>query len=267
MDFTQKFSLKGKVALVTGASYGIGFAIAIAYAEAGATIVFNDIKQELVDKGIAAYKEKGIEAHGYVCDVTDEDQVNAMVAQVEKEVGVIDILVNNAGIIKRIPMTEMSAKDFRQVIDIDLNGPFIVSKAVIPSMIKKGGGKIINICSMMSELGRETVSAYAAAKGGLKMLTKNIASEYGEFNIQCNGIGPGYIATPQTAPLREKQPDGSRHPFDQFIVAKTPAARWGNPEDLQGPAVFLASEASDFVNGLILYVDGGILAYIGKQPQ
>ncbi|MCI9539529.1 MAG: gluconate 5-dehydrogenase [Lachnospiraceae bacterium] len=267
MDFTQKFSLKGKVALVTGASYGIGFAIATAYAEAGATIVFNDIKQELVDKGIAAYKEKGIEAHGYVCDVTDEDQVNAMVAQVEKEVGVIDILVNNAGIIKRIPMTEMSAKDFRQVIDIDLNGPFIVSKAVIPSMIKKGGGKIINICSMMSELGRETVSAYAAAKGGLKMLTKNIASEYGEFNIQCNGIGPGYIATPQTAPLREKQPDGSRHPFDQFIVAKTPAARWGNPEDLQGPAVFLASEASDFVNGLILYVDGGILAYIGKQPQ
>lgn len=266
MDFTQKFSLKGKVALVTGASYGIGFAIATAYAEAGATIVFNDIKQELVDKGIAAYKEKGIEAHGYVCDVTDEDQVNAMVAQVEKEVGVIDILVNNAGIIKRIPMTEMSAKDFRQVIDIDLNGPFIVSKAVIPSMIKKGGGKIINICSMMSELGRETVSAYAAAKGGLKMLTKNIASEYGEFNIQCNGIGPGYIATPQTAPLREKQPDGSRHPFDQFIVAKTPAARWGNPEDLQGPAVFLASEASDFVNGLILYVDGGILAYIGKQP-
>ena len=267
MDFTQKFSLKGKVALVTGASYGIGFAIATAYAEAGATIVFNDIKQELVDKGIAAYKEKGIEAHGYVCDVTDEDQVNAMVAQVEKEVGVIDILVNNAGIIKRIPMTEMSAKDFRQVIDIDLNGPFIVSKAVIPSMIKKGGGKIINICSMMSELGRETVSAYAAAKGGLKMLTKNIASEYGEFNIQCNGIGPGYIATPQTAPLREKQPDGSRHPFDQFIVAKTPAARWGNPEDLQGPAVFLASEASDFVNGLILYVDGGILAYTGKQPQ
>ncbi len=266
MDFTQKFSLKGKVALVTGASYGIGFAIATAYAEAGATIVFNDIKQELVDKGVASYKEQGIEAHGYVCDVTDEDQVNAMVAKVEEEVGVIDILVNNAGIIKRIPMTEMSAKDFRQVIDIDLNGPFIVSKAVIPSMIKKGGGKIINICSMMSELGRETVSAYAAAKGGLKMLTKNIASEYGEFNIQCNGIGPGYIATPQTAPLREKQADGSRHPFDQFIVAKTPAARWGNPEDLQGPAVFLASEASDFVNGLILYVDGGILAYIGKQP-
>ena len=220
-----------------------------------------------MDKGIASYKEQGIDAHGYVCDVTNEDQVNEMVAAIEKEVGVIDILVNNAGIIKRIPMIEMSAKDFRQVIDIDLNGPFIVAKAVIPSMIKKGGGKIINICSMMSEFGRETVSAYAAAKGGLKMLTKNIASEYGEYNIQCNGIGPGYIATPQTAPLREVQPDGSRHPFDQFIIAKTPAARWGEAEDLQGPAVFLASSASDFVNGLILYVDGGIAAYIGKQPQ
>lgn len=261
------FSLKGKVALVTGASYGIGFAIASALAEAGATIVFNDLKQEFVDKGLAAYKEAGIAAHGYVCDVTNEDAVNAMVKQIEKEVGVIDILVNNAGIIKRIPMHEMSAADFRQVIDVDLNAPFIVAKAVIPAMIKKGGGKIINICSMMSELGRETVSAYAAAKGGLKMLTRNIASEYGEFNIQCNGIGPGYIATPQTAPLREKQADGSRHPFDAFIIAKTPAARWGNPEDLAGPAVFLASEASDFVNGHVLYVDGGILAYIGKQPQ
>ena len=260
------FSLKGKVALITGASYGIGYAIAKAYAAAGATIVFNDINRELVDKGLASYKADGIEAHGYVCDVTDEDAVNAFVAQVEKEIGVIDILVNNAGIIKRIPMCEMTAKEFRQVIDVDLNAPFIVSKAVIPSMVKKGHGKIINICSMMSELGRETVSAYAAAKGGLKMLTRNICSEFGGANIQCNGIGPGYIATPQTAPLRERQPDGSRHPFDAFIVAKTPAARWGTPEDLMGPAVFLASDASNFVNGHILYVDGGILAYIGKQP-
>lgn len=260
------FSLKDKIALVTGASYGIGFALAVAFAEAGATIVFNDLKQELVDKGLAAYAEKGIKAHGYVCDVTDEQQVNAFVARIKKEVDVIDILVNNAGIIKRIPMCDMSAAEFRQVIDVDLNAPFIVSKAVIPGMIRKGHGKIINICSMMSELGRETVSAYAAAKGGLKMLTRNIASEYGEYNIQCNGIGPGYIATPQTAPLRERQPDGTRHPFDSFIVAKTPAARWGTPEDLMGPAVFLASDASNFVNGHILYVDGGILAYIGKQP-
>lgn len=224
----KDFSLEGKVALVTGASYGIGFAIAEGMAKAGATIVFNDIRQELVDKGLAAYKEAGVEAHGYVCDVTDEDAVQAMVKQIAQEVGVIDILVNNAGIIKRIPMCEMTAAQFRQVVDVDLNAPFIVSKAVIPGMIEKGHGKIINICSMMSELGRETVSAYAAAKGGLKMLTKNIASEYGEYNIQCNGIGPGYIETPQTAPLRERQADGSRHPFDQFIIAKTPAARWGH---------------------------------------
>jgi Dehydrogenases with different specificities (related to short-chain alcohol dehydrogenases) len=263
----NNFSLEGKIALVTGASYGIGFAIASGMAAVGAKIVFNDINQDLVNKGLAAYKEAGIDATGYVCDVTNEEQVNALVAKIEKEIGVIDILVNNAGIIKRIPMHEMTAAEFRQVIDIDLNGPFIVSKAVIPSMMKKGHGKIINICSMMSELGRETVSAYAAAKGGLKMLTRNIASEYGEYNIQCNGLGPGYIATPQTAPLREIQADGTRHPFDQFIIAKTPAARWGTPEDLVGPAVFLASEASNFVNGHVLYVDGGILAYIGKQPK
>ncbi|MBU3812392.1 MAG: gluconate 5-dehydrogenase [Candidatus Niameybacter stercoravium] len=267
MSIMNSFSLEGKIALVTGASYGIGFAIAKAYAKAGATICFNDLDQEKVDKALEAYTAEGIKAHGYVCDVTDEEAVGMMVNTIEEQVGIIDILVNNAGIIKRIPMHEMSAKDFRQVIDVDLNAPFIVSKAVIPSMIQKGGGKIINICSMMSELGRETVSAYAAAKGGLKMLTKNIASEYGEFNIQCNGIGPGYIATPQTAPLRELQPDNTRHPFDQFIIAKTPAARWGTPGDLMGPAIFLASNASDFVNGHVLYVDGGILAYIGKQPK
>ena len=261
------FSLEGKVALVTGASYGIGYAIASAYAKSGAKIVFCDIKQEFVDKGMAAYTADGIDAKGYVCDVTNEEQVNAMVAQIAKDVAPIDILVNNAGIIKRIPMCDMTAAEFRQVIDVDLNAPFIVSKAVIPSMIERGHGKIINICSMMSELGRETVSAYAAAKGGLKMLTRNICSEYGQYNIQCNGIGPGYIETPQTAPLRERQADGSRHPFDQFICAKTPANRWLKPEELAGPAVFLASEASDAVNGHILYVDGGILAYIGKQPQ
>lgn len=262
----ELFSLKGKVALVTGAVYGIGFAIAEALASAGATIVFNDRNQSGVEKGLANYAEKGIKAYGYVCDVTDEPGVQEMVKKIESDVGVIDILVNNAGIIKRIPMHEMSAEDFRQVIDVDLNAPFIMAKAVIPSMIQNGGGKIINICSMMSELGRETVSAYAAAKGGLKMLTRNIASEYGSYNIQCNGIGPGYIATPQTAPLREIQPDGERHPFDKFIIAKTPAERWGEAEDLKGPAIFLASSASDFVNGHILYVDGGILAYIGKQP-
>lgn len=261
------FSLNGKVALVTGASYGIGFAIATGLAKAGARIAFNDRDQEKIDTALESYAKEGIEAHGYIADVTVEEQMTELVSKIEADFGTTpDILVNNAGIIKRTPMLEMDAADFRQVVDIDLNGPFIVSKACIPGMIEKGHGKIINICSMMSELGRETVSAYAAAKGGLKMLTRNICSEFGEANIQCNGIGPGYIATPQTAPLREIQPDGSRHPFDQFIVAKTPAARWGTPEDLQGPAVFLASDASNFVNGHVLYVDGGILAYIGKQP-
>ena len=261
------FSLEGKVALVTGAAYGIGFAMAQALAEAGAKIAFNCRGKEHMEQALADYKKLGIDAKGYLCDVTREDEVSAMIADIEQTLGTIDILVNNAGIIKRIPMTDMKVEEFRQVIDIDLTAPFIMSKAVIPGMIKKGHGKIINICSMMSELGRETVSAYAAAKGGLKMLTRNIASEYGEHNIQCNGIGPGYIATPQTAPLRERQADGSRHPFDSFIVAKTPAARWGTPEDLMGSVVFLASDASNFVNGQVLYVDGGILAYIGKQPK
>lgn len=260
------FSLKGKVALVTGSAHGIGYSMAKALYNAGATVVVNSSSQASLLKGLKEYENEGIKVYGYVFDVTDESQVNSVISLIEKEVGVIDILVNNAGIIKRIPMCEMPVEDFKKVVDVDLVAPYILSKAVIPNMIKKGGGKIINVCSMMSELGRETVSAYASAKGGLKMLTKNIASEYGKYNIQCNGIGPGYIATEQTAPLRELQADGSKHPFDKFIISKTPQERWGTPEDLDGPIVFLASNASNFVNGHILYVDGGILAYIGKQP-
>ena len=263
----DSFHLDGKVALVTGATYGIGMAIAEAFGQAGARIAFNARHADKVAEAEEHYRSLGLDAHGYVADVTDEQQVADLVAKIEADFGTTpDILVNNAGIIKRIPMLETSVEEFREVVDIDLNAPFIVSKVCIPGMIEKGHGKIINVCSMMSELGRETVSAYASAKGGLKMLTRNICSEFGEANIQCNGIGPGYIATPQTAPLREKQADGSRHPFDQFIISKTPAAPSGTPEDLMGPAVFLASDASDFVNGHILYVDGGILAYIGKQP-
>ncbi|MCR4674998.1 MAG: gluconate 5-dehydrogenase [Lachnospiraceae bacterium] len=260
------FSLKGKTAWVTGAAYGIGFAMAEALANAGAKVVFNCRSKEHLDTAMKEYRRKGIDATGYICDVTDETAVKKLVSDIKETYGPIQILINNAGIIKRIPMIEMKTEEFKEVVDIDLVAPFIASKAVLPDMIRLGGGKIINVCSMMSELGRETVSAYAAAKGGLKMLTKNIASEYGKYNIQCNGIGPGYIATPQTAPLRELQEDGSKHPFDSFICAKTPQERWGTPEDLMGPVVFLASPASDFVNGHILYVDGGILAYIGKQP-
>ena len=251
-NILNSFRLDGKTALVTGASHGIGFAMAKALYDAGAKIIFNSSSKEVLEKGLDSYKKENIQAHGYVCDVTNEEEVKNMVADIEKNIGEIDILVNNAGIIKRIPMTDMSVEDFNSVIDVDLIAPFIMAKAVLPGMVKRRSGKIINICSMMSELGRETVSAYAAAKGGLKMLTKNIASEYGQYNIQCNGIGPGY--------------DGSKHPFDSFILAKTPANRWGEPADLAGPVVFLSSSASDFVNGHILYVDGGILAYIGKQP-
>ena len=260
------FDLTGKIALVTGGAHSIGFAIGKGLALAGAKVCFNCTNEASRQRGLANYAAEGITAYGYVANVTSEEAVNALVAQIRQEHGIIDILVNNAGIIKRIPMLEMSVADFREVVDVDLNAPFLCAKAVLPGMLEKGHGKIINVCSMMSELGRETVAGYAAAKGGLKMLTKNICSEFGQYNIQCNGLGPGYIATQQTEPLRQRQADGSRHPFDQFILGKTPAGRWGEAEDLAGPAVFLASEASNFVNGHILYVDGGILAYIGKQP-
>lgn len=266
-NILDKFSLKGKVAWITGASYGLGLAYAVAYHEAGAKIVFNDINQDLVNRGLDEYKKRGIDVYGAVCDVTKEDQVAKFVADVKAKVGPIDILVNNAGIIKRIPMTEMTIDEWNAVIGVDLTGPFVCSKAVLPDMIERKSGKIINACSMMSEFGRETVSAYAAAKGGLKMLTRNICSEYGQYNIQCNAIGPGYIATPQTAPLRAKGEDGSMNPFDRFIRSKTPAQRWGRTEDLMGLAVFLASPASDFINGQVVYIDGGISAYIGQDPS
>lgn len=266
MSQNNPFSLEGKIALVTGASRGLGFAMACGLAKAGATIAFNASKKISVEQGLAAYKEANVIARGYVCDVTNETAVNDTVTQIENEIGTIDILVNNAGIINRVPMVDMNMDDFRHVIDVDLAAPFIVSKAVLPSMIKKGHGKIINVCGIMSEVGRETASAYASAKGGLKMLTKNIASEYGAYNIQCNGIGPGYMETSLNAQLRERQPDGSRHPFDSFICSKTPAGRWGKADDLVGPVIFLASDVSNFVNGQILYVDGGFLAYLGKQP-
>lgn len=258
----QLFSLKGKTALVTGATHGLGMSMALALAKAGAQLVVNDISQEKLDNAILEYAKAGYKVHGFVFDVTDEPSVKSFIEKIEKEVGEIDILVNNAGIIKRIPMVDMEVSDWEQVIKIDLTGPFIMSKQVGKYMIQRQRGKIINICSMMSELGRDTVSAYAAAKGGLKMLTKNMATEWGKYNIQVNGIGPGYFATAQTAPIRV---DG--HPFNEFIISRTPAGRWGDPEDLSGAAIFLASKASDFVNGHILYVDGGILATIGKPSN
>ena len=254
------FDLTGKVALVTGATHGLGMAMAKGLGKAGARLVVNGhSSQSRLDEAVEEYAREGLEAKGYLFDVTDENAVEAAVEQIESEVGPIDILVNNAGIIKRIPLLEMSLAEWSDVIRTDLTGVFVMTKPVVRRMIQRGSGKVINICSMMSELGRNSVGAYAAAKGGLKMLTRNMATEWAKDNIQVNGIGPGYFATSQTAPIRV---DG--HPFNEFILNRTPAGRWGEPDDLQGAVVFLASAASDFVNGQILYVDGGILATIGK---
>ena len=260
---TSLFDLTGKVALVTGATHGLGMAMAKGIGRAGATLIINgNSSNEKIDKAVAIFKSEGIKAFGYRFDVTNEDQVQKAIARIENEVGIIDILINNAGIIKRTPLLDMEVNDFEQVIKVDLVSPFIVSKAVVKGMIKRKSGKIINICSMMSELARNTVGAYAAAKGGLKMLTQNMCVEWAPYNIQVNGIGPGYFATEQTKPIRVEG-----HPFNEFIVNRTPAGMWGDPDELQGAAVFLSSKASDFVNGQILYVDGGILATIGKPSN
>ena len=257
------FNVSGKIALVTGSTHGLGMAMARGLGLAGATIIINgNSSQEKIDAAVAEYQSEGITAIGYKFNVTNEQEVITAIAKIEAEVGNIDILINNAGIIKRTPLLEMEVADFKEVIDIDLVSPFIVSKHVVKGMVLRKQGKVINICSMMSELGRNSVGAYAAAKGGLKMLTKNMATEWAKYNIQVNGIGPGYFATKQTEPIRV---DGN--PFNEFIINRTPAAKWGDPNDLAGAAIFLSSKASDFVNGHILYVDGGILATIGKPSN
>ncbi len=257
----ELFDLTGKTALVTGGTHGLGMAVATALAEAGAKLVINGHTPERLKKAVETYRQKGFDVASYLFDVTREKQVTDALERIEKEVAPVDILVNNAAIIKRVPMLEMEVDDFRQVLEVDLVGPFIMAKHVAKSMIRRGkGGKIINMCSMMSEVSRNTVSAYAAAKGGLKMLTKEMADEWAKYNIQANAIGPGYFATEQTAPIRE-----GGHPFNEFIIKRTPARRWGKPEELAGAAIFLASKASDFVNGHILYVDGGILATLGSH--
>jgi gluconate 5-dehydrogenase len=261
--FNNLFDLTGKIALITGGTHGLGMAMATGLGKSGATLVINGASsQEKLDQAVSTYKSLGLKAHGYLFDVSIESQVIENITKIEEEVGPIDILVNNAGIIKRTPLETMEVADFERIIKVDLVSPFIVSKHVVKGMITRKEGKIINICSMMSELGRNTVGAYAAAKGGLKMLTRNMATEWAKHHIQINGIGPGYFATEQTAPIRV---DG--HPFNDFIIGRTPAGRWGNPDDLQGAAIFLSSKASDFVNGQIIYVDGGILATIGKPAN
>lgn len=262
MSAMPLFDLSGKRVLITGGTHGLGMAMAKGLGRAGATLIINGHTSVKMETALAEYSKFGLKAYGYLFDVTDEKIVSESVQKIEQEVGPVDVLINNAGIIQRTPILDMSAEDFRKVIDIDLTGPFIMSKHVGKYMIDRNAGKIINICSMMSELGRSTVTAYAAAKGGLKMLTKNMATEWAKYNIQVNGIGPGYFATEQTAPIRV---DG--HPFNEFIIDRTPAGRWGDPDDLIGTAVFLSSRASDFINGQIIYVDGGILATIGKPSN
>ncbi|MBG0859336.1 MAG: gluconate 5-dehydrogenase [Bacteroidales bacterium] len=254
----ELFDLTGKVALVTGGTHGIGLAIGLLLGKAGAKVCVNDIDDEKLKDCSESFKKQRLDVYTLKFNVTDENDVARGVSQIEKNAGIIDILVNNAGIIKRIPILEMPVADYRQVIEVDLVAPLIVSKRVVPGMIKKRSGKIINMCSMMSVYGRNTVSAYASAKGGLKLLTQNMTCEWAKYNIQVNGIGPGYIATSQTAPIREHG-----HPFNDLVMTRTPAGRWGEPEDVANAALFLASKASDFVNGHILYVDGGILANFG----
>jgi gluconate 5-dehydrogenase len=252
------FDLTGKVALVTGGTHGIGLAVGLLLGKAGATVCVNGLHNEKLISCREAFRKEGLDVFTLLFDVTDEDEVNRGISLIEKSVGSIDILVNNAGIIKRIPILEMPVSDYKKVVDVDLVAPFIVSKRVAPGMIEKRSGKIINMCSMMSVYGRNTVSAYASAKGGLKLLTSSMTCEWAKYNIQINGIGPGYIATSQTAPIRE-----NGHPFNDLVMARTPAGRWGEPEDVANAALFLASKASNFVNGHILYVDGGILANFG----
>lgn len=252
------FDLKGKVALITGGTHGIGMAIAKTLGQAGAKIVVNDISEEKLTSCKEEYTNSGLDVYTLIFDVTNEEAVDKGISEIEKNLGPIDILVNNAGIIKRIPILDMPVADFKQVIEIDLVAPLIVSKRIVPGMIKRRYGKIINMCSMMSVYGRNSVSAYASAKGGLKLLTANMCCEWAKYNIQVNGIGPGYIATAQTAPIRE-----GGHPFNDLVMTRTPAGRWGEPQDVGNAALFLASKASDFVNGHVLYVDGGILANFG----
>ncbi len=252
------FDLTGKVALITGGTHGIGMAIGKTLGQAGAKICVNDISDAKLEECKAEYAEAGVDVYTLNFDVTNEEAVDKGITQIENDLGMVDILVNNAGIIKRIPILDMPVSDYKLVLDIDLVAPLIVSKRVAPKMIEKRAGKIINMCSMMSVYGRNSVSAYASAKGGLKLLTANMCCEWAKYNVQINGIGPGYIATAQTAPIRE-----GGHPFNDLVMMRTPAGRWGEPEDIGNAAMFLASKAADFVNGQVLYVDGGILANFG----
>jgi gluconate 5-dehydrogenase len=250
------FDLTGRTALVTGSSQGIGFALARGLAEAGAAIVLNGRDEKKLAAAAAALRAEGAKVATAAFDVNDSAAIAREVARIETEFAPLDILVNNAGIHRRAPLEEMNESQWREVIDTNLTSAFLVTRQIAPRMIARQAGKIINTCSLMSEVCRPTTGNYAAAKGGLKMLTRAMATEWAKHNLQINGVGPGYIATELTKPLIEN-PE-----FNKWICGRTPAGRWGKPEELVGAAVFLAAPASNFVNGQIIYVDGGLLAAI-----
>lgn len=248
------FSLAGRRVLITGAGQGIGFTLARGLASAGAELVLNDVDASRLEAAVGRLKAEGFVVNGRCFDVARETDVAAGVREIEACIGVIDVLVNNAGIHRRAPLETMSLESWRAVLDVNLTSAFLVARAVAPGMIRRRAGKIINLCSLNSEISRPTIGNYAAAKGGLKMLTRAMAVEWAPHNIQVNGLAPGYIRTALTGPLTVDPA------FNAHLCARTPAGRWGEPGELVGTAIFLASGASDFVNGQIVYVDGGLLA-------
>ena len=250
--FKPNFDLSGKVALVTGSGRGLGFGMAAGLAAAGARLVLNDISEENLAAALKRLSDDGLKAETAIFDVTDPASVAAGVADIEKRVGPVHILVNNAGIQRRHPLAEFPDEEWRQVLDLNLTAPFRMAKAVAKGMIERKSGKIINICSINAIIMRPTIPAYTSAKGGLMLLTRAMAVEWAQYDIQANAIAPGYYDTEMTKPLVEDAK------FSDWVVNRVPARRWGRPEDLAGTAVFLASEASNFINGQMIVVDGGL---------
>jgi len=248
------FSLKGKIALITGSSGGLGLTFARGLAEAGAIVIFNGRNRKKLERAEKQLRDAGHDVYVKAFDVTVEAQIRAAVEDIEANIGAIDILVNNAGVQRRGSLETIERETFEEVLDTNLTAPFLMAKHVATRMMERRRGKIINICSLMSELGRKTVGPYAASKGGLKMLTRAMAVDWAEYNSQVNGIAPGYFITEMTQPLAD-DPE-----FDAWLKKRTPAGRWGDPDELIGAALFLASDASNFVNGQIIFVDGGITA-------
>jgi len=248
------FDLSGKVGLITGSSQGIGFGIARGLGQAGATVVLNGRNEEKLNRAVSTLSQEGLKVFGYSFDVSDSKQIDQKISAIEREVGPVDILVNNAGIQRRGPLETFEESVWREVIETNLTAVFLMSKRVVKGMIDRRSGKIINICSLMSEISRPTIAPYTASKGGVKMLTKAMAVGWAKYNIQVNGIGPGFIVTEMNKPLLEDEK------FDAMVRSRTPAGRWGQPSDLAGAAILLASPASDYITGQIIYVEGGILS-------